>query len=784
MTRNGRTTRTPLRVHDPIATTEPSSSVEANPPPRPPARAETDVADLLVLAKGLLLEPAAPQRNHQQGSVSAVLSWLECFPGHTWQQRWLLSGADAAGPGWGPAGLSPARRGRFTTGLGVLLVLRAVRPSYAWLFASRLLGVYETFRRHNQAAAFAQLGQHLADVGGCPEHAVNALNLLTRMAIATGKDVSALDAADISDYAAARKASGRPVESLALAYQALHAVGALAGCPPTLARYRHIGKRTPSELVDRYPIADPAVREVLVHYLTERCTVLDYASLVNQSQMLAGLFWSDLERHHPRISSLNLPEPVAAAWKQRIRVLPNGRPRRNHHAVLIAVRSFYLDLRQWSLEDPARWAQWAAPCPIRQSDVHGYVKETRHRQARMQQRTRTLAPVLGRLVTAAQDQLRLAGLILQAARDAAPGQTFIVEETVYRRSGRTGQHRPPTAVFITTADTPGPRVNAERNEDNALWIWAAIEVLRRTGVRIEELLELTHLSLRQYQAPTAEMIPLLQITPSKTDQERVIPADPDLVAVLAKILRRIKTPDGQVPLLVRYDPHERTFGPPLPHLFQTVFHHRRQVIGPGHIRKLVAGVADRAGIVDTDGTPLRFTPHDFRRIFATETVNGGLPIHIAAKLLGHLDLNTTQGYVAVYPQEVIRHYRRYIDQRRAGRPSEEYREPTETEWQEFRDHFALRKVALGTCDRPYGTPCEHEHACLRCPMLRMDPGQLPRLLQIETNTQERLAEAHKMHWLGEVAGLQEGLRHTADKRKQAERFQQSAATNASRDTLT
>lgn len=96
-----------------------------------------------------------------------------------------------------------------------------------------------------------------------------------------------------------------------------------------------------------------------------------------------------------------------------------------------------------------------------------------------------------------------------------------------------------------------------------------------------------------------------------------------------------------------------------------------------------------------------------RHIFATETVNGGLPIHIAAKLLGHLDLNTTQGYVAVYPQEVIHQYRRYIDQRRSGRPSLEYREPTDAEWQEFRDHFSLRKVALGTCERPYGTPCEH-----------------------------------------------------------------------------
>ncbi|MFF4731053.1 tyrosine-type recombinase/integrase [Streptomyces mirabilis] len=83
-------------------------------------------------------------------------------------------------------------------------------------------------------------------------------------------------------------------------------------------------------------------------------------------------------------------------------------------------------------------------------------------------------------------------------------------------------------------------------------------------------------------------------------------------------------------------------------------------------------------MVDVDGTPLRFTPHDFRR--TTETVNGGLPIHLAAKLLGHLDLGTTQAYVAVYPEEVIRHYRQFVDQRRTHRPSEEYHEPSDTEW--------------------------------------------------------------------------------------------------------
>lgn len=97
--------------------------------------------------------------------------------------------------------------------------------------------------------------------------------------------------------------------------------------------------------------------------------------------------------------------------------------------------------------------------------------------------------------------------------------------------------------------------------------------------------------------------------------------------------------------------------------------------------------------------------------------------------------------MTVYPEDVIRHYRQFIADRRTQRPGEEYREPTDSEWAEFRDHFSLRKVALGTCHCPYGTPCQHEHACVRCPMLRLDLAQVPRLLHIEANTRERLDEA-------------------------------------------
>ena len=779
--RHGRLSRTPVSPRDPGVLTTPPAA--AHPAVLPAGREDVPRAELMRLAEGLLTKATPQDRWRRRNAMTAVLDWLEGFPGETWQERWLLSGSDAHGQAWGPPGLTPWSRNRITAGLGMLIVLRAVRPAYAWLSGSRLIGVYQQFRRHNQAAMFTELAER-ASRRGFAEHEAEALNALTRMVIVTGRDLADLGVADILGYAAARRQSGRTVAALPFSYELLRSIGGLSDGPPTLAQAQARGQLTVAELVDRYPVACQAVRDVLVHYLAERSATLDYGSLDNQAQILTSLFWADLERHHPGISSLHLPGEVVHDWKQRIRTLPDGRPRRTVHTVLFTVRSLYLDLLQWSLEDPARWAEWAVPCPISENDVRGYIKETRRRRARMAERTRALVPVLPRLIAAAEQQLSSAAALLEAARLALPGQEFAVDGVRYLRIG----HRrgiQPIRLLVRRLDEPGNRFDAAVAEDTAFWALAVIEVLRRTGVRIEELLELTHLSIRQYQAPTGEIIPLLQISPSKTDTERVIPADPELVAVLARIIRRIKDASGRVPVLARYDIYERTFGAPLPHLFQRISQHRLQVIPPTTVRRLLNTLARRAGITDIDGTPLRFTPHDFRRVFSTETVNSGLPIHIAARLLGHLDLNTTQGYVAVYPAEVIRHYRQFIDQRRTERPGEEYREPTDAEWTEFRDHFSLRKVALGTCNRPYGTPCQHEHACIRCPMLRLSLTQVPRLLEIENNTQERLAEARRMQWLGEVAALEESLRHIAGKKQQAERLRRQAGQDtASTPALT
>ena len=121
------------------------------------------------------------------------------------------------------------------------------------------------------------------------------------------------------------------------------------------------------------------------------------------------------------------------------------------------------------------------------------------------------------------------------------------------------------------------------------------------------------------------------------------------------------------------------------------------------------------------------------------------------------------GYAAIYPEDVIAHHRAFIARRRTERPSEEYRDLTATEWDEFLAHFELRKVALGTCGRDFGTPCAHENACVRCPLLRVDPAQMPRLEEIRANLGDRLQEAKDQGWLGEVAAIETTLAAAAQK---------------------
>jgi hypothetical protein len=157
-------------------------------------------------------------------------------------------------------------------------------------------------------------------------------------------------------------------------------------------------------------------------------------------------------------------------------------------------------------------------------------------------------------------------------------------------------------------------------------------------------------------------------------------------------------------------------------------------------------------------------------------VAGGLPVHIVARLLGHKNVTTSQAYMAVFDEDLVRTYRTFLDRRRAIRPEAEYREPTEEEWREFQQHFQTRKLELGECGRPYGSSCRHEFACIRCPSLRLDPTARPRLVEIITNLKDRIQEAKLNKWLGEVDGLESSLKAAANKLVSLDRMRERRPT--------
>ena len=147
----------------------------------------------------------------------------------------------------------------------------------------------------------------------------------------------------------------------------------------------------------------------------------------------------------------------------------------------------------------------------------------------------------------------------------------------------------------------------------------------------------------------------------------------------------------------------------------------------------------------------------------------GLPPHIAQVIAGHRDVNVTLGYKAVYPNEVIKNHLAFLARRRAQRPTEEYRTPTDDEWEQFLGHFERRKLSVGQCGRAFATPCIHEHACIRCPMLWPDPAQRPRVAEIRDNLIARISEAEREGWHGEAEGLKISLAGATDKLAQIDR---------------
>jgi len=477
-------------------------------PPRPDETAWP--ASLLSAGQIIARIDAPPFRpangtGYRRHGTTRILDWLAGFPGSSWQQRWKASGAEDLPKEqwldlpmrWRQAtgqSAAPHNRDCFQAGLLMLVCADVIRPGPAWMVRKASNWIVPAMAACRDLHGYTAL-QDLIDAdpdGITAGQARLALGRITMILACKGGLVRDVTVGDYLQLLDAMHQTGTGGAGRLLAYRLLHGLGHLGPDAPLTGRafLQAAGQRTVEELVDRYQVQCRPVRDLFVDYLRERQPAVDYVTLSKLAGDLVRLFWTDLERHHPGIDSINLAPEVAGAWRQRVSYRPAGgaapggeteaklAPRADARSVMMAVRAFYLDIAQWALDEPHRWARWAVPCPIRETDCNR-AKHDKLVKSRMDQRTRERLPRLPALARALSQHRLASAALLEQARRARPGDIFTSGGQSWRRLPA------PTAYTGSIwACTPGggPRTDLTRQESEAFWAWAFTEVLRHSGM--------------------------------------------------------------------------------------------------------------------------------------------------------------------------------------------------------------------------------------------------------------------------------------------------------------
>ena len=118
--------------------------------------------------------------------------------------------------------------------------------------------------------------------------------------------------------------------------------------------------------------------------------------------------------------------------------------------------------------------------------------------------------------------------------------------------------------------------------------------------------------------------------PDRTVEDRhrtLLVISPELADVFAAVISRIRGRDGALCCVASYDSHERVWNPPMPLLFQRRFGIEHRAIPAATIREWISRALDGSNVTDAGGQSLRFTPHDFRRMFVTDRPARHAPAH-------------------------------------------------------------------------------------------------------------------------------------------------------------
>ena len=242
----------------------------------------------------------------------------------------------------------------------------------------------------------------------------------------------------------------------------------------------------------------------------------------------------------------------------------------------------------------------------------------------------------------------------------------------------------------------------------------AIRILRGTGMRLGELLELELDCLLDFAGHGSWVrVPL-----GKLATERTVPLDDETLAAFDTWMAR----RGRQRAL----PHPRT-GRPADFLF--VIGGRR--MGPARVRRGLDEAAGLAGLVEPGGRIRHVTPHQLRHTYGTALVNGGMSLQALMAVLGHVTPEMTLRYASLASETVRAAYDAAIAKTRtkqhllvAGRRGTFV--PKAVEW--LHSEMIKTRVAHGYCSRhPAAGACPYANICEQCDNFTTSPafkGQL------------------------------------------------------------
>lgn len=309
----------------------------------------------------------------------------------------------------------------------------------------------------------------------------------------------------------------------------------------------------------------------------------------------------------------------------------------------------------------------------------------------------------------------------------APGRRLIFDADIPRQPDTLPRALPP--------DTDAALMDAVAHLDD-LFARVAITVLRHTGIRIGELLDLEVNHLVDYGTNGT----WLRVPLGKLHNERSVPVDDHALEAFDEWLSQRQ--------MQRARPHPRDG-----HLADFIFVAKGRRLGPARIQRGFRDAVTAAGLFGPDGQPLKVTAHQMRHTWATELANAGMSIQALMTLLGHRSPEMTIRYARLaspalktaYDEAVGRVARR-IPIAPAGKPTV----PDRVEW--LAAEMLKTRVANGYCSRDLvAQACAYANICETCPNYVTTPEFAPAI-------EAQLADIHTLRddadhrgWTSETA---------------------------------